>query len=424
MARLSLTLVPLALAGSAFDAIAQTPKGKPILVSRNTDGDSTSAPSYNPSVSANGRFVAFRTRALELVGEPNSAILQVVVADRETGTFERISRDFGGGPVNGDCFEAIISADGRYVTYDTTANDVTFLDSGDDIDIFRYDRETQTTVRVSVADSGSQANADCGEIHMSSNGRYVVFTSEATNLDGTNGFRQVYLRDMVLEATALVSMNFQGDAANDHCGWAEISDDGQRVVFLSGANNLGSAQAALGLDSVWLRDFEDQSTSLVSKPFESNVDPNGYCISPTISPDGRYIAFASTATNLVPNDPHPFLYEMFFYDSVKDKLTRIAMNVPGLAESGYDQLRLSKNAKQLVFRVTEPGEGNNAIAVWTRAKKTTKILTKAPDGDMTTDGNSTACRISGNGKYVVFQSTSTQLGSDANAFSDVFLFRR
>lgn len=423
------TLVSTAvlLACSSPAAFAQTPKGKPILLSADPDGSATAQPSGRPAVSDDGRFVAFRTRALSMLGMADSPIYQVVLLDRESGEFELASRDVSDGTVNGDCLGVRISANGRYVYYATTASDVIPGDASSDYDIFRYDRQTDDTVLVSRADSGAQANDDCFEFDVSPDGRYVVFTTDATNLAAdANGFDQIYLRDMTLDFTRLVSRNVSDQPASQDCHSPAVSADGQRIVFVTFAPNFFDQQAGTNIDNVWLRDLTTDATTLISKPLHDTAAPNAFSIGPTISPDGRFVAYSTQATNLVPGDPAATLYRVILFDREKSKATRLKLDLPGLVDNGFDGLRLSYGAKHLVFRSSETTDDgqDDAIGLWTRATKKVTLVSRTLSGGVPNDANNSSPFLTTDGRFVAFDSTSPELAADANATRDVFLFRR
>lgn len=417
----------LILTVSSTPLSAQTPKGKPILLTENPNGTATAQPSGQSAVSDDGRFVAFRTRATSLLGMADTATFQVVLLDRQSGEFELASRDLNGNLVNGDCLGVRISQNGRYVYYAATASDVIAADASSDYDIFRFDRQTEDTVLVSRADSGAQANDDCLDFEISPDGRYVVFATEATNLAAdANGFAQIYLRDMTLDFTRLVSRNVSDQPATEDCHSPTVSADGQKIAFVTFAPNFFDQQAGTNIDNVWLRDLTADSTTLISKPLHNTESPNDFSIEPALSPDGRYLAYSTQATNLVPNDPSVSLYRVILFDLTKTKATRLNLNLPGIVEGGFDGLRLSTNAKFLAYRTSEAAEDgqDDAIAIWSRATKQSTLVSRTQSGGVPNDANNSAPFMTTDGKFMTFDSTSPEIGPDANVTRDVFLFRR
>ncbi len=412
-------------------ALADVPKGKPTLLSKDpTGGGALGAHSRDPAISANGRYVAFVTLSDTLVGAPANGLSQVVVLDRVAGTYQLASRALAGGPVNDNCQSVGISSDGRYVVFQTAATNLALFDASTDKDVYRYDRQTQTVLRVSTNSQGQKANDDSSNPAISGDGRFVAFQSLATNLGGTsNGKSQVYLRDMTLGTTSMLSVTAQSQGGNDDSTEPTISDDGEKITFVSEADDLGDAAASLGLSNIWLRDLTQNTLTMVSKSHVSSAVPDKFSSFGSISSDGRYVAFSSGASNLVPSDPNGNGVDIFLYDTKKNKLTRIEVDLPGVFEDSIDKVVPNKKAKFISFRVAENVQhgSNDAIGLLDVKKKTVKLLSKLPNsagGGNADDGSNNDSAISSNGKYVAFDSASSLIGPDHDVFADVFLFKR
>lgn len=420
-------IVFVALVAVAIPAEAQVPKGTPILISNAAGGLPVTEACATPAISANGRFVAFLTNSFALTGV--IANTQVVVLDRETGLYERASRSISGGAANAECEDVAISADGRYVVYSTRATNVATLELGfgdDDLDIYRFDRGFQTTSRVSVLSPSVHANADCDQFDLSDDGRFVVFRSKSTTLsplaDGTQD--QIYLRDVALDMTTLVSTNASGLLANGPCFDPRVDDDGTRVVFASLASNLGDPQAPNPGINVWLRDTLKTGVRLISKPHHNSQVSNGNSHEPAISPDGRYIAFVSGATNLVKNDPQTSATQVYLFDVKNEKLTRLPIKLKGLDEHHFSDLDLSEGGKHLTFAADDELFAYRALGIYTRSTKATRMITADEDGELIYLGYHVEPTISANGKYAVFSSNSQAFAPDTDSQSDIFLYRR
>ncbi|MGZ4664922.1 MAG: TolB family protein, partial [Frankiaceae bacterium] len=150
-------------------------------------------------VSANGRYVAFISGAANLVPGDTNTESDVFVRDRRAGTTTRVSVSNTGAQANGYSYEVAVSANGRYVAFDSNATNLVPGDTNDAQDVFVRDRRAGTTTRVSVSNSGAQGNGGSGDPAVSANGRYVAFNSFATNLvpGDTNDARDVFVRDRV-----------------------------------------------------------------------------------------------------------------------------------------------------------------------------------------------------------------------------------
>ena len=258
--------------------------------------------SLYPSLSDDGRFVAFTSPASNLVSGDTNGKFDVFVRDRELGTTELVSVAMGGGPGNKDSYVPCISGDGRFVAFESEATDLVPADTNAYKDVFVRDRRDHTTTRVSVATDGTQGNGHSAWPAMSANGQYVVFTSEASNLvvGDTNGTRDVYLHDRRTGMTVRVDVTDGGAQANYGGQSGSISSDGRYVAFFSGSTNLIHGDAHGG--DVFVRDLERGTTERVSVTTGGSVTNTGYSDVPSISKDGRYVVFRSSANDLVPGD--------------------------------------------------------------------------------------------------------------------------
>ena len=292
-------------------------------VSVDSAGVQGNSSSTFPAISADGRFVAFVSEASNLVaGDTNGAENafagnDVFVRDRVTRQTERMSVDSAGGQANNNFIESTaISADGRVVAFVSAASNLVPGDTNGTLDVFVHDRQTGATERVSVDSAGGQANSPflaVGGLAISADGRFVAFDSLASNLvpGDTNGTLDVFVRDRQTGATERMSVDSVGAQGNDISGSPAISADGRFVAFASEASNLvagdtnRSGNAFSGTD-VFVHDRATGQTERVSVDsaggqadnFSSGFNLRGFAI----SADGRFVAFESFASNLVPGD--------------------------------------------------------------------------------------------------------------------------
>lgn len=214
------------------------------LVSKTSSGEpNTGGPCNDPAVSSSGRFVAFECQDTQLPGQGAATDDQTYVHDRKTGKTRLVSKTTGGDPADGDNEDPSISGSGRYVSFETF--ETTNLPGsvvGDQV--YVHDRQTGTTRLISKTTGGEPADGVSGDGSLSLDGRYVVFESEdSTNLPGATAWDQVYRHDRRRGRTILVSKNNSGDAADDFTNLARatrtITADGSFVAFQSVADNLG-----------------------------------------------------------------------------------------------------------------------------------------------------------------------------------------
>jgi len=255
-----------------------------------------------PSISADGRYVAFASGASNLVPGDTNGFADIFVRDRQTGMTERVSVDSLGAQGNGNSEFSSISADGRYVALYSNASNLVPGDTNAYVDIFVHDRQTGVTERVSVGSLGAQGNHDSLNPSISADGRYVAFVSLASNLvpGDTNVEADVFVHDRQTGMTELTSVDSLGTQGNYRSLYPSISADGRYVAFVSWATNLVPGDTYGNYD-VFVHDRQTGVTERVS--VDSLGTQGGHdSLYPSISPDGGYVAFVSWATNLVPGD--------------------------------------------------------------------------------------------------------------------------
>jgi Tol biopolymer transport system component len=247
-----------------------------------------------PSLSDDLRWLAFSSYSENLVAGAANHMRDIFVRDRLGQSFEVASIDDSGSRANGDSRRPSISADGRYVAFESWASNLVPGDTNKRRDIFVRDRLSGTTTRVSVSSSGVQSNGDSANAAISANGRYVAFESTAKNLDpaARNGLTQVYVRDLVAGTTRLVSKVSASVAGNDQSVSPSISGDGVRVAFQTFATNLISMDANGGVPDVLVHDLAS-GAFLLANVDQSGKQGMGFAIAPAISRNGKRVAFAS-----------------------------------------------------------------------------------------------------------------------------------
>ena len=307
-----------------------TPKTK--LVSVHSNGTQGDSGSYNPSVSANGRFVAFRSEASNLVGgdsNDSNDSDDVFVHDRKTKMTERVSVHSNGTEGDGDSYTPAISANGRFVAFESSSTNLVGDDGNHRTDVFVHDRETKKTRRVSVHSNGTEANSDSLTPAISANGRFVAFLSFASNLvgdDGTNDIADVFVHDRETKKTRRVSVHSNGTEGDGHSYTPAISANGRFVAFESRATNLVGVDGN-NIYDVFVHDRKTKKTRRVSVR-SNGTEGNGYSYDPSISASGRFIAFESSATNLVGDDGNN-AYDVFVHDRETKKTKRVSVHSNG-----------------------------------------------------------------------------------------------
>jgi Tol biopolymer transport system component len=387
-----------------------------------------------PAVSGDGRYVAFGSSASNLVQTDSNNMGDVFVRDRQMGLTFLVSSTAGGAQANGGSAYPSITADGRYVAFWSGATNLVTGDTNAELDIFVKDRQTGATERASVSSAGVQANNySYGQI--AAGGRYVVFASEATNLvpGDTNAKEDIFIRDLQTDTTARLSITSDGVQATGASSYPAISTDGALVVFQSTANNLTVGDTAIpdgvfitGAD-IFIRDRNSNQTSIVSRLY-APMESNGNSSNPAVSTDGRYVAFQSNSTSLVPGDSMGNYSKVF----VRDMQTRQSV-IASVSSSGVLSIGDSTNPSisgdgQVVSFTSASsalvaGDTNGTTDIFIR-NLTAAQTVRASVSSTGAQGNdtSTQARLSRDARFVCFSSYATNLVSgDTNSQPDVFV---
>jgi len=221
-----------------------------------------------------------------------------------------------GNQSDGYNYEPSISADGRFVAFSSYAGNLVAGDSNLCSDIFVRDRLLNTTERVSISINGEEANSASFQPFISSDGRYVTFTSYASNLvlDDTNGYADIFLRDCLLNITQRISLSSNAEEGNGESYESSISADGRFVAFSSYASNL-VVDDTNGCQDVFVYDRLNNITQRISLALDGEANFGSY--DPIISADGNFIAFTSDASNLVETDNN-WNPDIFIHDELKN----------------------------------------------------------------------------------------------------------
>lgn len=321
------------------DAFVRTgADGSPRRASVSSAGVESNGRSYNSVVSGDGRFVVFGSDGSNLVAGDTNGVTDVFVRDLENLTTERVSVSSTGAQGDRQSFGSVgISDDGRYVAFSSHATNLVAGDTNNHNDVFVRDRSTGTTERVSVSSGGAQGNGQSAGPALSADGRFVAWGSGATNLvaGDTNGTYDGFLRDR--QAGTTERFNVSSSEAQAETGpttWYgghAISDDGRYVSFVEDASNLVSGDTN-GVRDVFVRDRQAGLTGRVSISSDG-TQQNGHATGGAISADGRTVAFLSDATNLVDNDTNG-LRNVFVRDRDEGTTRRIDTTYEGRQSAG------------------------------------------------------------------------------------------
>lgn len=251
-------------------------------------------------VSADGRYAAFTSAATDLVAGDTNGVADVFVVDQRTQQVTRVSVASDGTQANSASDSPSISADGRLIAYHSFASNLVPGDTNTCGDIFVFDRQTGHTSRVNVSGIGEQSNKESYSPAISADGRCIGFTSAATNLvpDDTNGVYDVFVYDRPHGEMRRVSTASGGAQSDGHSYAPSLNANGRYVAFYSTATNLVSGDTNAVAD-VYVHDRQTGGTVRASVASDG-TQGDAASINPSISGDGRYVAFFSRATNLIP----------------------------------------------------------------------------------------------------------------------------
>jgi Tol biopolymer transport system component len=378
------------------------------------------------------RYVGFISMILILLlvqfvfGGHTSLTRASVTADVTT----RVSVTSDGEQGNGYSGISAISGSGRYVVFSSEATNLVSGDTNTFRDIFVHDRQSGDTIRVSVDSAGVQANDYSSYPAISADGRTVVFQSYASNLvsGDTNASADIFVYDEQDGETTRVSVNSDGEQASASSMFPDISPSGRYVVFMSSASNLVEGDTNSTFD-VFVHDRQTGETSRVSVASDG-TQGNGMSYQPAISGDGQIVAFVSAATNLVSGDTNS-RDDVFVHDRTTGETTRVSVDSDGLQVNHASSApALSSDGNFVAFYSESPllvsGDANNTDDVFVHDLQTgeTTLVSVASDG---TQGNdeSYSPAISADGNMVVFVSAASNLDAgDENEETDVFVHNR
>ena len=397
-------------------------------VSRIAGSHLSDGPSGGVAVSSDENFVAFYSDATNLVAHDTNGLRDVFVADRGARTFERVSVSTSGAQANGPSQEnggsPALNANGMTVAFYSAATNLVDHDTNSVADVFVRDRTTGTTERVSVSTTGTQANGPSFFPTISADGRFVAFESLASNLvdNDTNGFADIFIRDRT-NGTTERACGVQGDNASFS---PSISADGMVVAFASAATNFVPGDTNGRID-IFVCNRSTGTTERVSIAGDG-TQANGSSRSPAIDEDGSVVAFTSDASNLVAGDRNG-LVDVLARDRLLGTTERISVSrTGGDADDASFAPAINSDGRYVAFA----SYATNLVAhdlnytpdIFVRDRQTgvTRIADVRPDGEHGNRGTSSARpAISGDGVLVAFLSLSSNLAGRDSETTDVFL---
>lgn len=319
-----------------------------VIINRLTDFRAIINNASEPAVSADGNFVAFSSGSSAFVPDDTNGVSDIFVLNLSTGQYERVSVASGGVEANGNSSTSSISGNGRFVLFQSLADNLAVDDTNFGMDVFRHDRMTRETIRVSVASDGTQHdgnNDPIGEYAqlftqscISGDGRYATFDAFTDNFFPEYGqTNHAYVHDAVTRETFLVSRSDRGAVLGGHGSIdPTISADGMRVAFRTNADWLVPGSSGQG--AIYVTEWKTQRITRVSVT-ATGIAQNGSSYTPIIARNGEYVTYSSDSTNLAPppadQKSDSLGFECFSWDA-DIFVSRVAFEtIPGDASGGF-----------------------------------------------------------------------------------------
>lgn len=416
------------LAVLAATALTTTAAAQTTRVSVDTGGTPANLPSYGASTTYDGRFVVFESPASNLVSGDTNTRSDIFVRDRFEGTTVRVSVANGGVQANGDSYQGRISGDGRYVAFHSLATNLVPGDTNGERDVFVHDFYTKTTTRVSVASDGAQATGGSSYASsISGDGRFIAFQSAAFNLvtNDTNNVMDVFVHDRVERVTRRVSIPTNGVGQATALSQApSISANGRYVAFESDAPTLVAGDTN-GVMDVFVHDRETRETIRASVRNDGS-EPTGPSRAASIS-DRRSVAFVSEDAAMVAGDTNGY-QDIFVRDFGQGETTRVNVTTSGLqalnGNSSAPAMSLDGNviAFESAANNLVPGDGNGVVDVFVRSAYygSTQRASVGP-GAVPAGASSHQPAVSGTGRYVAFLSFAGNLDATVATSPAIFM---
>ncbi|MBB6544848.1 PD40 domain-containing protein, partial [Thalassotalea piscium] len=384
------------------------------------------------AVSWNGRFVAFQSCASTLVDYDSNGRCDIFLRDTVLNTTDIISKNLLGFPANGDSYAPSISADGRYIAFYSRASDLILIGGNSTYDVYLYDRVMNSIELISLATDNVRGNGTSYGPSVSDDGNLVVFTSAATSLDieqnDINNREDIYLRNRSAGTTKRISIAGDGTEGDRNSGDAVISGDGKFIAFSSDATTLLPTDTDT-YDDVYRYDILNDSLELIS--VDSNELKNAYrpSIAPSISSNGNLIAFQTTGSLAITDgDTRDDIYvrNVSAGTTVQVSLNENGVNTEGWATNpsiSADGSRVAFSSTYDSFTSDKPDATNHEIFVRDLISGTTVMASHAYDSSFPGDGDALLPKLSANGQFIVYYTDRQEINAlDVDNLDDVFMY--
>ena len=399
-------------------------------VNVSTQGQHGVGYSFSPSISGDGRYIAFNSNSGTLVANDTLFGNDAFVRDTLLGITTLVSTSSAGVQANSFTGQVEISADGKSVAFESLATNLVAGDSNGVYDIYVKSLTDGTLVRASTTTTGVGATGGAStNPSLSADGKMVVFTSSATNLatGDSNGVGDIFVKNLFTGELTLVSANSSGTIGNGASDFASISADGRYVSFTSSATNLVSGDTN-GVDDVFRKDLQ---TGEIIRVSTSATGVQGNSTSSTssssISADGRYVAFISTSSNFTSTDSNPSA-DAFVKDLVTGEITNVHNNADGVQGIGaVAEVNISADGRFVAIESSaanmDTGDSNGTFDIFRKDRQSgTLTRVSVSTSGAISNGYNRRSSMSADGRYIAFDTLATNLiSASTNGPQDVFV---
>jgi hypothetical protein len=414
------------------------------LVSGNMSGTGEgNSESFSPSISRDGTFITYVSSSTDLVSDldNNGSTQDVFLTVRPVGLTLLVSHNqANSGSGNNSSTNPAISADGSYIAFESNASDLAGNDINGTRDIYLYTRSSAAVQLLSQTSTGFSGNSSSSSPRISSNGRFVTFTSNASDLaaNDANGTADIFVFDRSSPGSLGLASRNAGGTGNSNSSLGAISGDGSIVYFNSNATNLASGDNDNSADVFRYRTDNTALPTIVSArsaSISSAAANSSSSISTrqTVSDDGRFVVFVSSASDLATGDTNA-TSDVFLYDRVSQTITLISHNASntGTANSSSSDPVISADGNWVAFASNAsdlgPSDSNGTqdVYLWSRATGAIFLVSHVAGGTSSGNNYSLVPSISDDGSVVAFRSNATDLvtGFGGYNYQNVFVFDR
>ena len=375
----------------------------------------SNAISYRGQISANGRFAVFESEGTNLVPNDINGVSDVFMRDLQLGTIVRVSVDAAGLEADGGGGNPSISADGHFVAFESGATNLLPGDMNGFSDIYVKDTVTGAVSRASLTSTGGEPNNEAINASISGDGRFVVFDSEADNLvpNDTNGAGDIFVRDMQLGTTTGVTVS--GNAGGFD---ASISLDGRFVVFNSRSTNFVPDDTN-GVADVFV--YSIQTGQIVRASVNSSGVQGGFSSTePSISGDGRYVTFSTSSDDFTTVDTYGYT-QLYVRDMQAGTTSLVSYKDGYAMVGESDSSIISADGRYIAFSFDDKGDGMPKRDLYIADRTTNQMYLAVPGHDSSGMDSPILPSISGDGRFLLFATSVAHVPEDINSERDIYV---